>query len=350
MADKKQVSGSALGLTPGGDRSLDAVAEEFFKSWQSETGEPPPSAEAIQIALRALRQPSVAADTQTALQAMSVERKRMHAPGACDICGHQNRPGNQFCGMCGLPLPQQQGLAPIASDAQTAVNPDPTEIGAPAAPTSSSAQVPAQNGHHFYHHHYHHHYFPAGFEGNGAVSSGSRGTTIDATRDATRARVPGPGVALSRTEAAVRKVLQDWAFACNTRHLDDLVGIYASDALVLRPNHPSVRGTAAIREFFVAALDSGFCEAELDPMRLEVFGDIAYEAGRCKALVPVAVSKRREERGKYLTLCARQSNGEWKIVADCWSSDLALAVGPEPESVRVPSAVPAKSVFPRKNS
>jgi len=350
VADKKQASGSALGPTPGGDRSLDAVAEEFFKSWQSETGEAPPSAEAIQIALRALKQPSAAADTQTALQAMSVERKGMHPPGACDICGHQNRPGNQFCGMCGLPLPQQQGLAAVASDAQTALSPE--SMGSTlAAPTAASPQAPAQNGHHFYHHHYHHHYFPAGFEGNSAASSGSRANTIDATRDASRARVPGPGVALSRTEAAVRKVLQDWAFACNTRHLDDLVGIYASDALVLRPNHPSVRGTAAIREFFVAALDSGFCEAELDPMRLEVFGDIAYEAGRCKALMPVAVSKRREERGKYLTLCARQSNGEWKIVADCWSSDLALAVGPEPESVRAPNTVvPVKSVFPRKSS
>jgi uncharacterized protein (TIGR02246 family) len=162
--------------------------------------------------------------------------------------------------------------------------------------------------------------------------------------------VAGAGVPQNRTEAAVRKLLQDWAFACNTRHLDDLVGIYATDALLLRPNHPSVRGTAAIREFFVAALDAGFCEAELDPMRLEVFGDIAYEAGRCKALVPVAVSKRREERGKYLTLCARQSNGEWKIVADCWSSDLALSLGPEIEGARAPSsAVPAKTAFPRKN-
>ena len=159
-----------------------------------------------------------------------------------------------------------------------------------------------------------------------------------------------PGAPLTRAESAVRKLLQDWAFACNTRHLEDLVGIYASDAILLRANHPSVRGTAAIREFFVAALDSGFCDAELDPVRVEVFGDIAYEAGRFKALIPVAVSKRREDRGKYLSVCARQSNGEWKIIADCWSSDLALAVGSEPETPRAPSAaVPVKTGFPRKN-
>jgi hypothetical protein len=42
-------------------------------------------------------------------------------------------------------------------------------------------------------------------------------------------------------------------------------------------------------------------------------------------LVPVAMGKRREERGKYLVLYIRQSNGEWRIAADTWSSDLSLA-------------------------
>ena len=154
---------------------------------------------------------------------------------------------------------------------------------------------------------------------------------------------------MSRSEAAVRKLMQDWALACNTRHLDDLVDIYASDAMVLRPNHPPIRGTAAIREFFVTALDSGYGEAELDPLRMEVFGDIAYEAGRCKALVPVAVSKRREERGKYMTLVARQSNGEWKIISDCWSNDLVLAGGAESEAPRTTvSPAPLKPGFTRK--
>jgi len=36
--------------------------------------------------------------------------------------------------------------------------------------------------------------------------------------------------------------------------LDDLVELYLPDALVQRPNVPSVRGTAAIREFFFGLL------------------------------------------------------------------------------------------------
>ena len=103
----------------------------------------------------------------------------------------------------------------------------------------------------------------------------------------------------------------------------------AADALVLRSNVPPVRGTAAIREFFFAVLDAGLGEVEMEPLRVELFGDVAYEAGRCKMLVPVAMGKRREERGKYLMIFMRQG-GEWKAAADCWSSDLSLGVAAEP--------------------
>jgi uncharacterized protein (TIGR02246 family) len=134
---------------------------------------------------------------------------------------------------------------------------------------------------------------------------------------------------LSRAETALRKVTQDWALACNTKQLEDLVELYVPDAMVLRPNVPAVRGTAAIREFFFGVLDAGMSDVELDPLRVETFGEFGYEAGRCKSLIPVAMGKRREERGKYMVMLNRQANGEWKIVADSWSSDLSLGVASE---------------------
>jgi hypothetical protein len=87
----------------------------------------------------------------------------------------------------------------------------------------------------------------------------------------------------------------------------------------------------------------------MEPLRSETFGDVAYEAGRCKMLVPFTMGKRREERGKYLLTLARQA-GDWKILADCWSSDLSLAVnvdsGPAKPSVPVPPNLALKP--PRK--
>jgi ketosteroid isomerase-like protein len=151
---------------------------------------------------------------------------------------------------------------------------------------------------------------------------------------------------MSRAEAAVRQVTQEWVLACNTKHLDDLLELYVSDALVLRSNYPPIRGAAAVREFYFGALDAGLGEVELEPMRVEIAGELAYEAGRCKALVPSSMGKRREERGKYLWVCARQSNGEWKLAADCWSSDLSLTT----MEAEVPAAITVKTTAPKKNS
>jgi uncharacterized protein (TIGR02246 family) len=234
--------------------------------------------------------------------------------------------------MCGLPL--EFGAASASQEA------------APLSSTSPSEPAALPNGQHHYHHHYHH--FLSGHD----LSAGLAPRTVSADTSAAKLRAPGAGLTMSRVEAAVRKVIQDWTLACNTRQLDDLVSTYASDALVLRPNHPAVRGTAAIREFFFAALDAGLGEVELDLLRLDVIGDVAYEAGRCKMLVPVAVGKRREQRGKYLTVLARQTNGEWRIVSDCWSSDLSLSGSAEtdPSKPGTLSSPTPKPTPPRKTS
>ena len=150
---------------------------------------------------------------------------------------------------------------------------------------------------------------------------------------------------MSRAEAAVRRIAHEWVLACNTKHLDDLLDLYTADALVLRSNISPLRGAAAVREFYFGALDAGLGEVEIDPLRTEVVGDLAYEAGRCKALIPSTTGKRREERGKYLWVCARQSNGEWKLAADCWSSDLTLST----LESDVPSGLGVKSSVARKN-
>lgn len=245
----------------------------------------------------------------------------------CTACGSANRKGNSFCANCGVPLPK----APEGAEAAPA-NPKP------------AAEVP---GDHHYHHHYHHHYFsgsagmePAATPDVRAAAAGAGGGSP--ARDLARVRSPLSGASMSRAEIALRKTTQDWAMACNTKQLDDLVDLYVPDATVLRPNVPAVRGAAAIREFFFGLLDAGMSEVEMDSQRAELFGDYGYETGRCKSLVPSAVGKRREERGKYLVLLNRQANGDWKIVADSWSSDLSL--GGVTESPAKPGAAPGASI------
>jgi ketosteroid isomerase-like protein len=311
--------------------------------------------DAIAAALEAAQRLAAEADAEDAASDLAHDlsahdlggRDLTSTPGAglCPACGYRNRGGNKFCGMCGASVegagepegafpshPERRPSRALALQPDRLLDPEPD----PEARSTNRSGAPET---HHYHHHYHHHYFPGGQDGM-LPRSGS-----DPMREAEKQR---PTAAqrgdMSRAEAAVRRITQEWVLACNTKHLDDLLDLYVADALVLRSNYPPVRGAAAVREFFFGALDAGLGEVEVEPLRVEISGDLAYEAGRCKALVPSATGKRREERGKYLWVCARQPNGEWKLAADCWSSDLTFTT----MESDVPPNAGVKSAQPRK--
>jgi uncharacterized protein (TIGR02246 family) len=203
--------------------------------------------------------------------------------------------------------------------------------GIPNQAVAGDATVQSRSGgaqHHF-HHHYHHlvpSHVPSHRTASGATSAESEPA-------APRGRAPDSAGTSSggRAEASARQVVQDWAQACNTRHIDDLLELYAADATLIRSSVPPVRSLPAIREFLVSLLEAGLGDVEMESLRVEMLGDIALDLGRCKLLVPVAMGKRREERGKYLIVLARQPAGAWKILADCWSADLPVGT-PAPES------------------
>lgn len=326
--------------TPEGELAQNPAVDEFFTRLSQDMRRPKPGQEAIAAALQAIHRLALEADSEDALDYLVAKNIGALPNRQCVSCGANNRGENRFCAKCGVSLqPEVPELSASAPDLPISFpEPQPGMM----QPEASASSLPP--GQHHYHHHYHHHLFADG-AGQG-MSADARPAGV---RDTGRGRTALSGPSLTRAETAVRKLMQDWALACNTKQLADLVDLYTADALVLRPNSPAVRGAAAIREFFFAALDSGLGEAELDPIRVEVFGDIAYEAGRCKTLVPVAVGKRREERGKYLAIYARQSSGDWKIVTDCWSNDLSLGVTAESPAVKpMAQAAPPIQRPPRK--
>ena len=315
--------------------------EDFYESLQLEMKRRRPAKDEIAAVLEAAQH--LAAETE----AEESEGADLAAGGApahlCRVCGYRNRRDNKFCAMCGLPV--KPGEDPEAEMPEDGRFPSPPQSSAGDRVPQLGAKGASAAGTHHYHHHYHHHYFPGGGESNVSGGGPRQGGDVPREPDKLRSSAILRGESMSRAEAAVRRVTQEWVVACNTKHLDDLLEFYVADALVLRSNYAPVRGAAAIREFFFGALDAGLGEVEIDPVRVEVDRDMAYEAGRCKALVPGAAGKRREERGKYLWVFARQSNGEWKLAADCWSSDLTLGTA---ESEVMPPAG-AKPVPARKN-
>jgi len=270
--------------------------EEFFQRLPGNFRWPKPNAEAVAAAVEAIQRISGSA----AAQGLAAETEREQSGYACSACGGSLPAGARFCVWCGIPN------LPVVADAT--------------APSRSGV------GQHHFHHHYHH-LVP----GPGTASSAP---SAESEPSAPRGRAPGsPGTSAGgRAESGARQVVRDWVQACNTKHIDDLLELYAADATLIRSSVPPVRSLPAIREFLISMLEAGLGDVEMESLRVEVLGEIALDLGRCKMLVPVAMSKRREERGKYLVVLVRQPVGTWKILVDCWSADLALSAAPPYET------------------
>lgn len=298
--------------------------QNLFRRMKPEMRRPKPSPDELAVALEAAQRLAAEADAEDAADDLARELGGEPGAGMCSACGYHNRFGTKFCGMCGTAVDETsetrklKALDQVQPSSAIALPQSPFPVPEVRPPVSG----PTGNETHHYHHHYHHHYFPGAQEGMYPRPGN------DVAREAPRDDRMRPTAALrgdmSRAEAAVRKITHEWVLACNTKHLDDLLELYVSDALVLRSNCPAIRGAAAVREFFFGILDAGLGEVEVEPLRVDVIGDMAYEAGRFSALIPGSTGKRREERGKYLWVFARQANAEWKLAADCWSSDLTF--------------------------
>jgi ketosteroid isomerase-like protein len=298
------------GNQPGGVRE-NLELDEFFQRLPANFRWPKPSADAVAAAVEAIQRMSGGSEAQELPAETGAE------PGyTCAGCGGALPSSARFCVWC--------GLAKHAS--------------APGASADPSAQ---SGGQHHFHHHYHH--FVPG-QGTGGPGSSVAEAATSAPRGKASSPAPG-GSGSSRAETAVRQAVQDWAQACNTKHLDDLLELYSADATVIRASLPPVRSLPAIREFLFSLLEAGLGDVEMESLRTDVMGEVALDLGRCKMLVPVAMGKRREERGKYLIVLARQPAGTWKIVADCWTSDLVVGAPVTPEAARKgtePAAAPRK--------
>ena len=304
---------------------------EIYQRLYPEMRRPKPNQEAIAAALQAMQRLTMEADSEAVVEEDVALEPAVSPSNACQICGHHNREGNKFCGMCGLPVGTEAPKSPdpaipalelpkLEFD-EVPLHQTPPPAQEAAAEVHPAPGAPA--GTHHYHHHYHHHYFQGG-ECRRCRAAELALPRVRARPTVCRIAAAAKGEPMSRSEAAVRRLTQEWVLACNTRQLDELIELYAPDALVLRSNLPLLRGAAAVREFFFSALESGLGEVAVEPIRVEVVGDLAHEVGRYSALVPGTAGKRREERGKYLWVFAKQSGGDWKLVSECWSSDLTL--------------------------
>jgi uncharacterized protein (TIGR02246 family) len=119
----------------------------------------------------------------------------------------------------------------------------------------------------------------------------------------------------SAIESAIDEVIE----AAREGDADRLAACYAEEATILPPGSPPVSGSTAIRAFWQGFIDAGAEAPELLTTSVASSGDLAYEIGTWKAVVPLPTGGVGPASGNYLVVWKRQEDGSIKIVADMFA-------------------------------
>ncbi len=126
-------------------------------------------------------------------------------------------------------------------------------------------------------------------------------------------------------EAALRKLDDEWSKAAgSSRDVEKTVSYYSDDAVVMLPNIPTLSGKKPVRALWKSMLESPSFSGGWQATKVEVArsGDLAYVSGNYEFKETDAGGKPITDKGKYLEIWKKQTDGSWKCVADMFNSDL----------------------------
>lgn len=131
-------------------------------------------------------------------------------------------------------------------------------------------------------------------------------------------------------EATLRKLDDEWSKAAGARDVEKTVSYYSDDAVVMPPNIPTLTTKDAVRNLWKSMLEAPTFSGGWKATKVEVAqsGDLAYVSGNYEFNEKDPAGNAITDKGKYLEVWKKQSDGNWKCVADMFNSDLPT-VAPE---------------------
>jgi uncharacterized protein (TIGR02246 family) len=135
----------------------------------------------------------------------------------------------------------------------------------------------------------------------------------------------------TKIEQELRDLDAKWSAAAGAKDIDKTVSYYSEDAVVMPPNAPSVKTRETIRNAWKEMLTTPGAAISWKTTKVEVSksGDMAYASGTYELTMNDPSGKPVNDRGKYLVVWEKQTDGKWKCGADIWNSDLP-ATAPAP--------------------
>jgi uncharacterized protein (TIGR02246 family) len=133
-------------------------------------------------------------------------------------------------------------------------------------------------------------------------------------------------------EKTIRDLDVQWSKAAVARDLDATVSYYSDDASLLAPNSPIATGKSAIRAVWATMLVPDI-SVSWEPGKVEVSlsDDLAYDVGTYQLTMKDPKGNSTADHGKFVEVWKKQADGNWKVAADMFNSDLPPAAPGPPE-------------------
>ena len=123
---------------------------------------------------------------------------------------------------------------------------------------------------------------------------------------------------------AIRAADEQWMRVFSAKDLERSVAFCTKDGSVLAPNFPIATGREAIKQLFAGMLALPNLKIEWKATRVEAArsGDMGYSSGAYQMTFNDPSGKQITDRGKYVTVWKKQTDGSWKVALDIFNSDL----------------------------
>ena len=114
----------------------------------------------------------------------------------------------------------------------------------------------------------------------------------------------------------------DREWSDSVKDLDKFLSYYAADASVYPPGMPVGTGSGAIRDTITKMVAAPGFSLQFGGTKADVSasGDVGYTTGTYQATMNGAT-----EKGKYVTVWKKQSDGQWKVMEDIFNADAGAA-------------------------
>lgn len=122
-----------------------------------------------------------------------------------------------------------------------------------------------------------------------------------------------------------------WNRDFEAKDVEKLVAHYADDAVLMSPGSRPSSGQEAIRSTLKEMVSDSALSLKFKARRIDIAksGDIAYTEGSYTlTMTDPATKKPINDKGSYVTVYRKQSDGSWKAVSDIASSEMPPAGAP----------------------